>query len=235
MLKSRAIETTLGISNSRSLTQGIGCTGDGKLKSQKGNETIHRLVLAGGSSCLWQDGGTPSEPPHCGHPDGNRTREGPAQQELGSWRAGPVPMESSTVEEMQPLPEKTHTPKAERNGEIPWLLACVLQCSPSREPCQDWGGVWEMWSVGRRHAIEAESKQALKGAITTLRCRRSWEPSSMDVQKPHCTESPGGSAVQAAVSLQGSIPQHCSGQRWWSVIPTPKRELFLLSDIGLSS
>lgn len=93
-----------------------------------------------------------------------------------------------------------------------------------------------MWSVGKRHGIEAESKQALKGAITTLRCCRSWEPSSMYVQKPHCTESPGGSAGQAVVSLQGSIPYHCTGHRWWwSVFLTPKLELFLLSDIGLSS
>lgn len=192
-------------------------------------------MLAGGSSCLWQEGGTPSEPSRCGHPDGYRTTEGAAQRELGSWRAGPVPMEASTVEEMQPLPEKTPTPKAEGNGEIPWLLACVLQCSPSGEPCQNCWGAWEMWSVGKRHGIEAESKQALKGAITTLRCRRRWEPSSMYVQKPHCTESPGGCAGQAVVSFQGSIAHHCTGHRCWSVFLTPKLELFLLSDIGLSS
>lgn len=69
-------------------------------------------------------------------------------------------MEASTVEEMQSLPEKTPTPKAEGNGEIPWLLACVLQCSPSGEPCQNCWGAWEMWSVGKRHGIEAESNYA---------------------------------------------------------------------------
>ena len=44
MLRSRKIEATLGISNSRSWTQEVGCTGDGKLRNQTENEPIHGLT-----------------------------------------------------------------------------------------------------------------------------------------------------------------------------------------------
>lgn len=65
-----------------------------KLRNQTKNEPIHGLAPAGGSSSLGQegqqDGGMPSEPPHCGCPDGNKTMEGAAQHKLESWGERPV-------------------------------------------------------------------------------------------------------------------------------------------------
>lgn len=155
-----------------------------KLRNQTGNETIYRLVPAGGSSSLGQGHNRKGNSIRASSPWSRRWEEDhgggcPARAGIMEGRAYTV--EASTVEEKQPWPEKCpcNLKRKEKDRLLRNTLAsslCPLVVSFRWTLSELLGSLGNV--VCRNEAwSKAESKQAWNGATAALRYRRSWETS----------------------------------------------------------
>lgn len=130
MLRSRKIESTLGVSNSRSLILGIGGTWRPLLSGAEGQRAGGRDSLR--ASSLW-----PSE---------GREQGGDCLSAITEGRACPGKL---VLKDTALARKRPYSREKGRNCPEAQPLSCAPQYSPAREPCQDCWGAWGVWLSGR--------------------------------------------------------------------------------------